>query len=119
MTDISVPRDDYNKLVLAQGKADDLTAQLTAAATAKTDAETAKLAAEAAQKTAEAAKATVDAELATEKEKVTQLEAQLAVLKNGGGDNGKGLEGSGGEGGEGSDAKFQMGLDTSYYKVSK
>ena len=119
MTDISVPREDYNKLVLAQGKADNLTAQLNAATTAKTDAETAKLAAEAAQKTAEDAKAAVDAELATEKAKVTQLEAQIAVLKNGGGDNGKGLEGSGGEGGEGSDAQFQMGLDTSYYKVSK
>ena len=42
MTDISVPREDYNKLVLAQGKADDLNAQLTAATTAKTDAETVK-----------------------------------------------------------------------------
>ena len=53
------------------------------------------------------------------RKKVTQLEAQIAVLKNGGGDNGKGLEGSGAEGRECSNAQFQMGLDTSYYKVSK
>ena len=118
MTDISVPRQDYDKLVLAQGKADDLQAKLTAAEGAKTTAEEAKTTAELAQKTAEEAKDTADADLAIANEKVTQLEAQIAVLKNGGGDNGKGVGENGGNGDE-KPAEFAMGLDTSYFKVAK
>lgn len=115
MTDITVPRNEYNTLVLAQGKADQLEASLSTANAEKEAAEQAKLAAEQAKTAAEDAKATSDAELAAANEKITTLEAQIAVLKNGGGDQGKGTGNEGGE--DDQPANLSMGLDPSYFKI--
>lgn len=127
MTDISVPLVDYNKLVLSQGKVDEVEAKFAAAEQAKADAETAKAAAEQAKVDAEQAKtdaetAKVDAEtkLQAAEEKVTQLTAQLAAATNGGGDRGKGVgaDGANGDSPEANLANKVSGLDTSYYKVT-
>ena len=114
MTDISVPRDDYNKMVLSQGKATELEVQLTAATTAQTEAELAKKTAEEAKLAADEAKVAVDAELAAEKEKVVQLTAQLAAAKV---PPGGASTPAGQEGGEGAPSAA-FGLDASYFKVT-
>lgn len=114
MTDITVPRDDYNKMVLSQGKATELEVQLAAATTAKTEAETAKKTAEDAKLAADEAKAAVDAELAAEKEKVVQLTAQLAAAKI---PPGGASTPAGQDGGEGAPSAA-FGLDSSYFKVT-
>ena len=114
MTDISVPRDDYNKMVLSQGKATELEVQLTAATTAQTEAELAKKTAEDAKLAADEAKVAVDAELAAEKEKVVQLTAQLAAAKV---PPGGASTPAGQEGGEGAPSAA-FGLDASYFKVT-
>ena len=114
MTDISVPRDDYNKMVLSQGKATELEVQLTAATTAQTEAELAKKTAEEAKLAADEAKAAVDTELAAEKEKVVQLTAQLAAAKV---PPGGASTPAGQEGGEGAPSAA-FGLDASYFKVN-
>ena len=114
MTDISVPRDDYNKMVLSQGKATELEVQLTAATTAQTEAELAKKTAEEAKLAADEAKAAVDTELAAEKEKVVQLTAQLAAAKV---PPGGASTPAGQEGGEGAPSAA-FGLDASYFKVT-
>lgn len=120
MTDISVPLEDYNKLVLSQGKVDEVEAKFAAAEQAKADAETAKAAAEQAKVDAETAKVDAETKLQAAEEKVTQLTAQLAAATTGAGDKGKGVGTDGADGSpEANLANTASGLDTSYFKVTQ
>lgn len=121
MTDISVPLEDYNKLVLSQGKVDEAEAKFAAAEQAKADSETAKAAAEQAKVDAETAKVDAETKLQAAEEKVTQLTAQLAAATTGAGDKGKGVGTDGADGGspDANLANTASGLDVSYYKVNQ
>lgn len=112
--DITLSQADYNALVVAQAKTNDIEAQLAAAKTAADQHAVDLKAANDAKEDAEAKLAEAQGKLDTETAKATQLQAQLDVALTGGGDKGKSGEGAGGE----DNPAVNLALDTSYFKQS-
>lgn len=113
MSEIQVPLSDYNKLILAQGKSDELTLSLTEANKVKEEALAAKLTAETEKAEALTQKEEVEAKLNEAEAKVTELEAKLAAaLKPGG--NSKPVENTPNGGEQEQSANFCLGNE--YFK---
>lgn len=114
MTDISIPRSEYDQLVLAKSKVEAAEAQLAAANTAKGEAETAKQTADAALAAAKTEKDDLQVKLNQAEQDKTAAETKLAALQNPGGNS---QENTGNDQQQQNAALTNNGLDISYFKA--
>lgn len=116
MTDINLKREDYDTLILAQGKNTELLAKLSEAEKLKKEAIEAKAALEADKTLLETGKTELEAKLAETEQRATEAEAKLAVLSNKGG-NAKSVEQGGENPNQDANLGNPSGLDDSYFKL--
>lgn len=115
MSDVTLPKDEYKALLLADAKAEEFEGKLQAAITAKDDAEAKLQAAEQAKEAAESAKSELETKLQAAEDKATELQTKLDVALSGAGNKGKGV-GEEGEQGEGVDLSATLPND--YFKAN-